>query len=187
MDSDATPILDEDISDGSSSMVQGVTLSTERLEHRHRKISASIWIPQSVEQLWNILTDYNHLADFIPNLESSRCLDTTEGDRIRIEQIGAECLFNLKFCARVVLDMLETFPHRIDFTMVEGDFRSFEGNWQLHPEMDEEGRPGTRLEYTVVIQPTHLMPIGLIERHLGKNLTMNLLAIRQHAQDLFPA
>lgn len=164
------------------STVNGVEVSAEPLSRRERRISASIWLPQSVEQIWTILTDYDHLADFIPNLDQSRKLETPDAQTTRIEQIGAECFLTLKFCARVVLDMVESFPHRIDFHMVEGDFRSFAGSWQLQPETCS-GMVGTRLRYVLDVEPARLMPIALIERHLQKNLTVNLLAIRQRAEE----
>ncbi|MGG6293401.1 SRPBCC family protein [Leptolyngbya sp. AN02str] len=154
---------------------------TEAAEGRQRQISATIRMPYSADQIWQILTDYEHLADFIPNLATSRCLLQEEG-RVRLEQIGTESLMRIKFCARVVLDMVEKFPHEIDFKMVEGDFKSFFGAWQLQPIGD--GRM-TELRYMLNVLPPRTMPIGLIERRMKQNLATNLMAIRQRADELF--
>ena len=63
---------------------------------RQRQITAKIWISRSVEQVWQILTSYDELAEFIPNLTQSRQIEHPQGG-IRIEQIGSESLLRLKF------------------------------------------------------------------------------------------
>ena len=153
-------------------------IETEKLPQRHRRILASISIPCPVEQVWGILTDYENLSNFIPNLTVSRCLETGDS-RTLLEQVGSQCFLNIQFCARVVLDMAEQFPHRISFSMVEGDFKSFEGVWQL--EEANESDQVTRLNYEITICPPRAIPVMLIERHLRNDLTQNLQAIRNYA------
>ncbi|RZM81896.1 SRPBCC family protein [Leptolyngbya iicbica] len=155
-----------------------LSIATEKLPHRHRRILASISIPCSVEQVWGILTDYENLSSFIPNLTVSRRLET-DGSRTLLEQVGSQCFLNIQFCARVVLDMAEQFPHCIGFSMVEGDFKSFEGAWKL--EQAEDAEQGTRLNYEITICPPRAIPAVLIERHLRHDLTQNLQAIRNYA------
>lgn len=162
---------------------EDVEIKTDKAEGRQRQISATIRLPYSTESVWQILTDYDHLADFIPNLTKSCRIDHPHGG-IRIEQIGTESLLKLKFCARVVLDMVEHFPHRLDFNMVEGDFKLFAGSWLLQP-IDVSGNTGTELCYTVSILPPRIMPVNMIERRLSKGLIVNLSAIRQRADMLF--
>lgn len=160
---------------------QAVKVTTDRAEGRERQISARIQMPYRVEQVWQILTDYDHLADFIPNLSESRQIEHPHNG-IRIEQIGTQALLKIKFCARVVLDMVEQFPHQLDFQMVEGDFKTFCGSWILQP---IAGGEGTELCYTVSVLPPRTMPVGLIERKLKNGLVVNLSAIRQRADHLF--
>jgi ribosome-associated toxin RatA of RatAB toxin-antitoxin module len=161
--------------------LQDVEVHTDKAEGRLRQISARIQIPYAAEQVWQILTDYDRLAEFVPNLTRSQRIVHPEGG-IRIEQIGAESLMKLKFCARVVLDMVEQFPHRIDFTMVEGDFKQFQGSWILEPVTDGTA---TNLEYQLLVLPPRIMPVALIERRLKGGMILNLSAIRQRADDLF--
>lgn len=165
-------------SDGLASEVE---VTTDRAVGRERQISAKIFIPHPIEQVWKILTDYDHLADFIPSLAKSRRIEHPQGG-IRIEQVGTQALLKVKFCARVVLDMVEQIPHQIDFQMVEGDFKTFCGCWTLQPLADGAG---TELCYTILVLPPRAMPIGLIERKLKSGLVTNLTAIRQRADQLF--
>lgn len=178
-----TAPLDPKLSDESLALAEALAegdlaIATEKLPNRHRRILASISVPCSAEQLWSILTDYDHLADFIPNLTVSRRIEDADS-RTLLEQVGTQCFLNVKFCARVVLDMVEQFPHSIGFAMVEGDFKSFEGVWRLEPAVDAEA--ATRLSYEVTLCPPRAIPAMLIERHLRHDLTKNLQAIRQHA------
>lgn len=158
---------------------EAVEVQTEKLDGRQRKITATIHIPHAVEQVWTVLTDYEGLADFIPSLQKSQRIDHPSNG-IRIEQIGSESLLKLKFCARVVLDMVESFPNRLGFEMVEGDFKQFSGEWQLQP-----CDAGTTLTYTVNVWPSRLMPVGMIERRLSQGLQTNLASIKQRVNELF--
>lgn len=159
-----------------------VQISTEKLKSRQRKILATVAIPQPLDQVWQILTDYERLSEFIPNLTVSRRVDHPSGG-IRLEQIGAQCFLNFKFCARVILDMHEHFPKELQFSMVEGDFKKFMGAWRLQPTQVGDVS-ATILSYELVVQPPLAMPVALIEHHICHNLTQNLLAIRQQALQL---
>ncbi|MGD1898756.1 MAG: SRPBCC family protein [Phormidesmis sp.] len=157
-----------------------VNISTEKQTSRERLIQASVVIPQPIEQVWQVITDYERLADFIPSLTSSKLVKNSEG-RIRLEQVGAQCFLKIKFCARVVLDMTENFPNKVSFCMKEGDFKQFEGAWYLEPATDNHG---TLLSYSLRVKPPLAMPATLIERHLCHNLTQNLMAIHKRTLEL---
>lgn len=45
-----------------------VHCEVEVISWRERRIKAEIKVDADIESLWNALTDYEHLADFIPNL-----------------------------------------------------------------------------------------------------------------------
>lgn len=141
---------------------------------------ATVTIPHPVEQVWNVITDYEHLADFVPNLTTSKILAYSDG-RIRLEQIGTECFLKFKFCARVVLDMTERFPYEVGFSMQEGDFRQFQGAWKLQASEDNQS---TQLCYDLCVKPPRAMPATLIEHHIRQGLTANMLAIRQRVLEV---
>ncbi|HYW21071.1 MAG TPA: SRPBCC family protein [Nodularia sp. (in: cyanobacteria)] len=159
-----------------------VVVKVEKIAERQRQISAKIQIPQPVELIWKVLTDYEALSDFIPNLAKSCLLEHPDGG-IRLEQIGSQRLLKFNFSARVVLDLQEYFPQEIIFSMVEGDFKSFSGSWCLEPYAQGEDR-GTTLCYTIQIWPKLTMPITIIERRLSNDLRVNLLAIHQRVEQL---
>ena len=166
-----------------ASPLQAVEVQTVSVAERQRQISAKVQIPHPVEPVWQVLTDYVALAEFIPNLAKSRLLEHPTGG-IRLEQVGTQRLLSFNFSARVVLDLEEKFPHEISFKMVEGDFKAFSGSWCLEP-YSLSNQNGTNLSYTLHVWPKRTMPIAIIERRLCNDLRFNLLAIRQRVHELF--
>jgi ribosome-associated toxin RatA of RatAB toxin-antitoxin module len=179
--------LDTDSEGGEDSGIDfldaDVEIRTEKLPGRQRRIIASTHIASTPEQVWQVLTDYDNLAEFIPNLAQSQRINHPQ-EGIRLEQIGTQCFLNVKFCARVVLDMVEAFPRELQFSMVEGDFRQFEGKWSLDP-VSLGQTQNTRLCYDLLVCPPRAMPAGLIERHIRRGLSQNLTAIRDRVILLF--
>jgi ribosome-associated toxin RatA of RatAB toxin-antitoxin module len=165
------------------SSADDVEVHTEELAHRQRQITARIQISRPVEQVWQVLTAYDALADFIPNLAISRRLAHPNGG-IRLEQVGTQRLLRFNFSARVVLDLEEKFPHEIHFDLVEGDLKAYSGKWILEPHFACES-PGTNLCYVVRVLPKRTMPVAIVERRLRQDLRSNLLAIRHRVEELY--
>jgi ribosome-associated toxin RatA of RatAB toxin-antitoxin module len=162
--------------------LQAVEVQIEKITERQRQITAKLQIPHPVEKVWKVLTNYEALPDFVPNLAKSRLLEHPTGG-IRLEQVGSQRFLRLNFCARVVLDIEEYFPKEINFSMVEGDFKEFSGSWQLQPcSLGKDG--GTYLCYSVKVWPKVTMPVGVIERRLSQDMQTNLLAISQRLEKL---
>ncbi|WP_448604402.1 SRPBCC family protein [Thermoleptolyngbya sp.] len=174
-----TLALEDDPLDGEPSLCSAVAVEVVPVGDRTRQISATIQIPQPSDRVWQVLTDYEHLAEFIPNLQESHRVPHPDGG-IRLEQVGAQSLWKLKlkFCARVVLDMVENFPCELRFQMVEGDFKEFFGAWILQPITDHS----TDLTYILTVQPSRMMPVSLIEKRLRRDLEVNLTAIYQRVE-----
>lgn len=150
-----------------------VGVVVERLNRWERRIQAEILIPCPMAPVWQVLTDYESLADFLPNVAVSRRLPHPEGN-IRLEQVGTQPLLQVQFRARVVLDITEIYPRRIEFHCVAGDFSRFDGAWQLDPQGTD-----TLLVYTVQVRPQRHLPVRLIEGQITQGIRMNLLAIRE--------
>jgi ribosome-associated toxin RatA of RatAB toxin-antitoxin module len=167
----------------SDTPAEAVEIEIEKIADRQRQITAKIQISRSPEIVWKVLTDYEALAAFIPNLAKS-CLLEHPQSGIRLEQVGSQRLLNFNFCARVVLDLQEYFPKEITFKMVEGDLKEFSGSWQLQP-CSVTNQPGTNLCYSIFVHPKRIMPIGVIENRLSQDLRMNLFAIQKRVETLY--
>lgn len=148
----------------------------ERLPQGVRRLAVQLRLNLDPLQLWTVLTDYENLHTFIPNLASSRLL-WRRGERVGLEQVGSQQFCGLRFSARVQLELVEeACQGKLRFRMLEGDFRCFEGNWCV-------GADGTSswLFYELTVQGKPGMPIGLIEQRLQQDLASNLRGVQQEA------
>lgn len=149
----------------------------ERLPHGTRRLAVQLRLALSPEWLWTVLTDYDNLHTFIPNLADSRQI-WRRGNRVGVEQVGSQQFCGLRFSARVQLELLEERPSGLlQFRMLEGDFRCFEGSWRV-------GSNGLSswLFYDLTVQGKPGMPISLIEQRLQQDLASNVRGVQQEAQ-----
>ena len=155
---------------------QAIEQTMERLPHGARRLAVQLRTPIKEAVLWEVLTDYDHLSDFIPNLASSTVVARKE-KRVQLNQVGSQQLLGLRFSAQVQLELVEDRAKgQLKFHMIKGDFRRFEGNWIMR-DLDR----GTSLLYELTVQGCVGMPVGLIEQRLRDDLAANLLAVEKEA------
>jgi hypothetical protein len=101
---------------------------------------------------WDTLTDYEHMPDFLPNVERSRVI-ARSGTRMSVEHIGHFPLFFFDIPVRVRLGIVQQpYEHivaRSELGQVDGEaqtLRSFSGRYDLAV-ITLERRAGVRLEY----------------------------------------
>jgi ribosome-associated toxin RatA of RatAB toxin-antitoxin module len=148
----------------------------ERLPHGKRRLAVQLRLEAEPTTIWDVITDYDNLHRFIPNLEHSRVIWRRDGG-LGVEQVGTQMLCGLRFSARVTLELREeTSGGRLAFRMIQGDFRCFEGEWRV-------GRDATSswLFYDLLVQGKPGMPIGLIEQRLQEDLANNLRGVQREA------
>ena len=149
----------------------------ERLPQGKRRLAVQLRLETDPLWIWNVLTDYDNLHRFIPNLEHSRILWRRE-PLIGVEQIGSQMFCGLRFSARVTLELTEVPQElRLPFRMIQGDFRCFEGEWRVGADATSSW-----LFYALLVQGKPGMPIGLIEQRLQQDLASNLRGVQREAQ-----
>ena len=94
-----------------------------------------------VELIWQTLTDYNRLAEFIPGMRRSRVI-ATRADGVVVEQSGEATFLFLSFPIDAVLVAVERPPHAIDVRMEKGNLKRLEGGYRIAPQ------PGGRVLLT---------------------------------------
>lgn len=147
----------------------------------HRQVVATITVKAPPKDVWAVLTAYENLTEFVPNLANSVVLFRENG-KVRLLQEGCKCLLYMVLHARVVLDLWERPEMDITFKQVEGDFDSFQGQWTL----DRFGSQHTLLKYVVdtKIRKDCLLAESIIEEVIYEDLPSNLCAIRDRVESL---
>ena len=100
-----------------------------QMDHQQSKrVFAEVKIAASVEQVWRVITDYDHLADFVPNLVTSERLPPTAPGRIHLRQVGCSQSVFWRLEAEAVLECVEMQKamgaKELRFKAIEGDFEA---------------------------------------------------------------
>lgn len=167
-----------------SAILQPVEIKIEKLEGRQRKIFAKIQIPYPLEQVWQVLTDYEGLAEFMPNISQSRRLEHPTGG-IRLEQFRTKSFMGMNFAGRSVFDVEEKFPHEIHYHLIEGEMKALSAYWRLKPWSLSESKAGIALIYDFLVLPQPIFPMPLVEHVLSHDIPASMLAIRQRLEEVY--
>lgn len=171
-------------SKGQEGIFQNLNLKIERLKDRQHRIGTKLQIPYSLEQVWQVISDYEAFPDFIPCLQVSRRLEHPAGG-IRLEQIMNKTMMGVNFSSRSVFDIEEKFLSEINYQLIEGDMKTFSLCWRLMPRELNHGQKGVELFYNLLFVPPSLLPIALVKKVLGHNVSVNFSAICHRLEDLF--
>jgi ribosome-associated toxin RatA of RatAB toxin-antitoxin module len=106
------------------------------------------------EAVWRILTDYEHMPDFVPDLQSTRVLSRS-GGQVLLEQAGTAHLLFFRRAIHLVVQVHEQPPSQIDISLVGGDMRIYQCSWRLVPLPDSGG---TRVIYSGRMAPNFYVP-----------------------------
>ena len=146
-----------------------------------RRLAAQLTTSASFDSLWNVLTDYDRLNLYIPNLLSSKKIYQKDNN-VHLKQVGAQDFLGIKFSAEVTIDLFENKEQGLlKFNLIKGDFRKFEGSWKIQ-NIKETSK--NSLIYDLTVQGYQWMPIGMIEKRLKKDLSENLIAVDKQAKSI---
>ena len=151
----------------------------EKLSGGTRRLAAQLTTSATFDSLWNVLTDYDRLNLYIPNLLSSKKIYKNKNN-VHLKQVGAQDFLGMKFSAEVTIDLFEKKElGLLKFSLIKGDFRRFEGSWKIQTIKDTSKNS---LIYDLTVQGCQWMPIGMIEKRLKKDLSENLIAVDRQAK-----
>jgi carbon monoxide dehydrogenase subunit G len=115
-------------------------------------VSASAVMKVDQQVAWAVLSDYDHLAKFIPDMKSSRVV-SRDGNRLRVEQKGDMGFFFYKEPVDMLLEVHEEPPTRITARGLEGNIKGLETRYELQP-----SGSGVKLVYTGRFVPDFSIP-----------------------------
>jgi len=151
----------------------------EKLAGGTRRLAAQLTTSASLDSLWNVLTDYDRLNLYIPNLLSSKKIYQNKNN-VHLKQVGAQDFLGMKFSAEVTIDLYEDKKlGLLKFKLIKGDFRKFEGSWKIK---QIKNTSKNSLIYDLTVQGCQWMPIGMIEKRLKNDLSENLKAVDRQAK-----
>lgn len=114
------------------------------------RVTAEIKTQVDRQLAWQVISDYGHWAEFVPDLQVSRVI-SQPGEPIRLEQRG-RIPWLPNFPLVMITQVKETPQKRIQFLRVAGNVQSFMGEWQIL------GKNPVRIAYRSLIEPGFAMP-----------------------------
>jgi carbon monoxide dehydrogenase subunit G len=108
--------------------------------------------------VWAVLSDYDHLSDFVPNMRVSRVVSRNGATAI-VEQKGEFGLLFFRQQIELKLEITETPKRTIVARAIGGSFREMSGRYDL----EDTGR-GVKIAYTGRFVPDFPLPpfLGII-------------------------
>ena len=134
-----------------SAEVPDVSIRTAR-DGEFITVAASAVMKVDQRVAWAVLSDYDHLARFIPDMKSSRVV-SRDGNRLRVEQKGEMGFFFYKEPVDMLLEVHEEPPSRITARGLEGNIKGLETRYELRPTV-----AGIRLDYAGRFVPGFSIP-----------------------------
>jgi carbon monoxide dehydrogenase subunit G len=156
------------------------TVTLSKLENGVTGLKSTIYINAPPEQVWKVLTDYNNLKRYIPRMVESDLVED-KGNLKVIALKGEFRVLLLKKTIHVTINMHETYPLRIDYEKIAGNFEVYQGFWMLE---ELPSTKGTHLTYVSELKPSFLAPDFIFLGILKKDITGALSALRKQAEEL---
>jgi len=155
--------------------------------------------------VWSILTDYNNLANHVPNLMKSYTIPNPNNKNgIRLFQEGAQKIIGFDFRASLTMDLVEEEGDQnssrqektLRFKLADSVmFSSFDGSWSLkYHSRSRKIDPSTgqyiyvyktQLTYSVFVRPKGLVPVVALEWRIKEDIPTNLVAVKSAAESLY--
>ncbi len=132
-------------------------VSVKRLDLDDQKVFdvlASGAVMAAPATVWKILTTYERMPEFVPDLQSTRVV-SRNGNEVIVEQLGTARLLFIKRDIRLVVRVTEQPTNIIDIALISGDMKQYHCRWELIP-MPETG--GTRILYSGRLVPNFYVP-----------------------------
>ena len=137
----------------------------------------------SIESAWQVLTDYDNFASFLPGVESSQLIEQ-KGDRTVFEQVNKVKTLVFSIEARLQIAQTETYPQQIAFEAIDGDLKSLKGKWTLEPVSPYPSAPPDQvlLTHKVVVKPNKSLSDEIFYKIYEDRLEETVAAIKQETE-----
>lgn len=139
-------------------------------------IEASLHVAAHHHVAWQVLTDYDNLASFVPGLQTSRIVSGA-GEPLLLRQTGQSGFLWFSMPLEVVVRIREMPLIAIFFDTVSGNLKSKSGEWRF-----EQRDDATLLSYRVHVVPGFWVPPLIGAAVIGQDVRNMLTGVTQEIQ-----
>jgi hypothetical protein len=123
-------------------------------------MEASIAGPYTRQEAWDLLTDYDRIAEFVSSMDSSFVVGHSDSSVI-VRQVFTSRLI-IPWTFSFTLEFIQDGPYRLRFRQLKGNMRHYEGIWEV-----QKARDGMRLVYTARAGHGLRLP-GFVLRYIAR-------------------
>jgi len=132
-----------------------VSVNRVELDALHMyEVDATGTVAAPLPKVWRILTGYERMAEFVPDMESCKVL-SRNGNEVILEQFGVARFLFMSKSIHLIVRATEQPMSSIDISLISGDMKHYESHWELIP-IPETG--GTRIVYSGKMIPNFYVP-----------------------------
>ena len=140
------------------------------------RINASLRVDAHHHIAWQVLTDYNNLARFVPGMQTSQIV-SGPGEPLLLKQTGQSGFLLFRLPIEVLVRITETPLEVIDFEAVGGSFMNKRGEWRIKGQNDT-----TLLIYQASIVPGFWVPPVIGPAVMGQDVKSSLMGLAREMQ-----
>lgn len=147
-----------------------VSVRIERQEDAFN-VEADLLVAVDKRVAWQVLTDYNNLASFVPGIRSSRIV-SAPGEPLLVEQKGESGFLLFRMPIEVVARVEEVPFGAVRFQSIGGNLTNKRAEWDLR-----RHDHATRVNYRANITPGFLLPPIIGPALVGRDVRIMLESV----------
>lgn len=120
------------------------------------QVNARGFVHATPQQAWRVLTDYEHLAEFVPNMVHSKILSRGPHDAT-VEQVSQTSFLFMSHTVRMVVHIDERPFTALKVKLVSGDMQYYLAHWAL-AKATRDDEDGTLITYSGSLEPAFYLP-----------------------------
>lgn len=152
------------------------------VEGENGEFRGKVLVNAPLDKAWEVLTDYDNFENFLPNIESSALLES-DGNRNVFEQVNViKVIPFVTTRSRIEIQSVETYPQRVEFSLVRGDLDALDGVWQLEPIATADGER-VLVTHRVSVEPGNGSPRSIFFSTYKSILEGSLSAAKQETEE----
>ena len=133
----------------------------------------SVVIDVPADRVFDVIVDYDHYAEFLPEVKEARSADR-RGNEVDVHY-GIDLVKRIHY----TLHMVEERPRSVRWSFVRGELmRDNKGSWTLEPTPDGK----TRATYTIEVGVGPLVPRSIVNALVDQSLPKMLEAFKKRAE-----
>jgi ribosome-associated toxin RatA of RatAB toxin-antitoxin module len=138
------------------------------------EVTASGVVKASPAAVWKVLTDYESMPEFVPDLDKAKVVSRT-GNRVILEQAGVARFLFLSRSIHLIVQVVEEPTSAIDIGLVTGDMKVYNCRWEIIALPDG----GTRIAYSGKMVPKFYVPGMLGSNIIRRDIARMMVAVLQ--------